>query len=572
MLFLIAVTSTVTFQAQNPTPLIDSTGQVVMYIHENGKNKKLVQLLDSLHNLGYLGAEILRKDSAFIVKKGKKYHWAKIELEDKHKDILKKTGFNSLQWEGKYISPAKISALSEKILDFLDNTGYPFAYVYLDDIDFTGQDSVKTKLKIIKNKRFYFDSLEITSDIELSTSFLKNYLDIQRDDIYDYSKVKTIKKKLNNLKFVELASEPAVAFYGNQATIKLNLKYKKINRFDLLLGLQPGETGVRKFKLTGNIRAEMINKLGRAEKLYFEYKNLTGSRQDLVLKFNYPYVFNLPFGLDTKFGIFIDNERYRDVKLNAGVQYLFSGLNNIKIYWQNFSSRLLNLDTAALITRGRLPDRLDLTVNSMGLQLYYNALDYRYNPRTGWMITASGQAGMRKIHKNPQISDLGKIHGIDFDYMYDTLQLKSYILDFKTDISYFIPLSSNTVIKLSNNTAWKHSQRQLYHNELFRLGGNKILRGFDEESIYAGFYTLSTVELRLIIEKNSFLFVFGDFAYLHNPYLENKKYDLPYGIGAGINFDTKNGILSISTAAGSQQNNPLDLKNVKIHIGYTSMF
>ena len=48
--------------------------------------------------------------------------------------------------------------------------------------------------------------------------------------------------------------------------------------------------------------------------------------------------------------------------------------------------------------------------------------------------------------------------------------------------------------------------------------------------------------------------------------------DIPYGLGAGINFETKPGIFSISYALGSQQNNPLLFKTAKIHFGFINFF
>ena len=535
-------------------------------------NAKIRYILDSLYNSGYLAAGLYKNNNEHKIIKGNKYNWAKLKFSKSDKIILDNLGFDVTKWTNKYISPAIISSLAKKILTYLDNTGYPFAYVKLKDINFITPDTIGAKLEIVKNKKFYFDSIEITSGLELSTSFLENYLDIHPNDIYDHSKVNAIKEKINNLNFAELRSEPIIAFYGNQASIKLDLKYKRTNRFDILIGLQPDNTGVRKFNLTGNIRAELINKLGRAENLYFEYKNLSQNKQDLILNFNYPYIMGMPFGFDNKFNIYINNDKYRDVKLNLGVQYFFMGLNNTKVYWQHNSSRILNIDTSSIVSTGRLPDKLDLLTNSMGIQLNFNTLNYRFNPRRGWNILLDGKIGNRKILKNQQITSLGERYGLDFISIYDSIKPKSYIFDISTKISFYLPLSTNMVFKASNNSSWKQSERKLYVNELFRLGGNKLLRGFDEESIYCDFYTLFTLETRMIIDKNSFLFVFGDFAYIHNPYYETDKNDTPYGIGAGINFDTKNGILSISTAVGSQRNNPLDFKNVKIHIGYLSMF
>lgn len=48
--------------------------------------------------------------------------------------------------------------------------------------------------------------------------------------------------------------------------------------------------------------------------------------------------------------------------------------------------------------------------------------------------------------------------------------------------------------------------------------------------------------------------------------------DQPFGFGAGFSFGTNLGIFSISYALGKQFNNPIELKNGKVHFGYVTYF
>ena len=47
----------------------------------------------------------------------------------------------------------------------------------------------------------------------------------------------------------------------------------------------------------------------------------------------------------------------------------------------------------------------------------------------------------------------------------------------------------------------------MFQNELFRIGGLKTLRGFDEESIFASVYSIFTLEYRFILEQNSYYYM-----------------------------------------------------------------
>ncbi len=53
----------------------------------------------------------------------------------------------------------------------------------------------------------------------------------------------------------------------------------------------------------------------------------------------------------------------------------------------------------------------------------------------------------------------------------------------------------------------------LFTNELFRIGGLKTLRGFDEESLTASAYSIFTLEFRYLFDINSYFHVFFDGAY-----------------------------------------------------------
>ncbi len=535
--------------------------------------KKIKFLVDSLSESGYLSPKINynSNDSSIVILPGNRYKWAKIYFDNEIDALMLSAGVDLKDWRGKYISQGKVAILSEKILNYLENSGYPFAYVKMDSIQFETEDSINAKLVINKNKKIYFDSIAVTTGIDLSSKYLEKYLDIRKGDIFDKSKVDKSTGKLGNLPFVILNSPPTVSFFGSGATLNLDLKEKKVNRFDFILGLLPDNTGVRKYKLTGEITAEFLNKLGHGERFFFNYKNMAKGRQNLKLNINYPYVLDLPYGLDSRFDIFINEDQYRDVNFDFGVQYLFKGVNFVKTYWKLFSSRLLKIDSSTILALGRLPDKLDIVSNGAGLQFSFDNLDYRFNPSRGFDILLDGNGGQRKILKNQQIIKL-KDASTDFSYSYDSLNQAVYIFDVSAKMAYYHPLGKKIVFKVANRSAWKKTGKKLYQNELYRLGGNKLLRGFDEESILASIYSVSTAEVRLLIDKNSFIFAFMDYAYVYNPFSNVSKEDTPLGFGAGINFDTKGGILSLTAAVGKQYSNPVNYKDVKIHIGYVSLF
>jgi len=111
-----------------------------------------------------------------------------------------------------------------------------------------------------------------------------------------------------------------------------------------------------------------------------------------------------------------------------------------------------------------------------------------------------------------------------------------------------------------------------FKNELFQIGGYRLLRGFDEQSIYASKYITGTLEYRYLIGLNSFLFGFSDIGWAEsNSFSEKEKHGY-LGFGMGLTFETKAGLFNITYAVGKRDDLPLSFRQSKIHFGFVSLF
>jgi hemolysin activation/secretion protein len=111
----------------------------------------------------------------------------------------------------------------------------------------------------------------------------------------------------------------------------------------------------------------------------------------------------------------------------------------------------------------------------------------------------------------------------------------------------------------------------IYQNEAFRIGGLSTLRGFNEEELFVTSFMTTTIEYRYLLERNSALFAFFDQAFYENS-SANHLTDMPFGFGGGFSFGTNLGIFSISYGLGKQLNNPILVRNGKVHFGYIAYF
>ena len=177
------------------------------------------------------------------------------------------------------------------------------------------------------------------------------------------------------------------------------------------------------------------------------------------------------------------------------------------------------------------------------------------------MVDADVRAGKKTIKKNNALNE----------NLYEDIALKTvkYFVTFQGD--FYFSLVKRTAIKLGSQLGWLENEN-LFVNELFRLGGIRTLRGFNEESLFASFYSVGTIEFRYLLEQNSNIYVFFDQCYYERKMRDSYFHDSPYSFGAGISFQTKAGIFSLNYALGSEQGNPIQFKGAKIHFGFINYF
>ena len=93
-----------------------------------------------------------------------------------------------------------------------------------------------------------------------------------------------------------------------------------------------------------------------------------------------------------------------------------------------------------------------------------------------------------------------------------------------------------------------------------------------KRSFFASANVSVLFEYRFLVDKNSNAFVFYNQAWYENSTTSSYYNDYPFGFGLGYSFGSKLGVFSVIYALGSQLNNPIELRNGKLHVGYVSYF
>ena len=505
---------------------------------------------------------------------GEAFKWAYLNTDSVDGKLLDAVNWNKRDFIGRPVNINSFQSLQQRLLDYMENTGYPFAQVKLDSIEIRN-DSLYAHLKVHKGPAYKIDSIRNLGNGKISNSFLQRYLGIQNGSPYRLSRLREVSRKIDELPFL-LEKQPwNLTRLGTGSILNLYLENKKSSQVNVLVGFLPANQQLpdQKLLVTGEANINLRNALGGGETIGLNWQQIQVKSPRLNIIFQQPFIFGSSFGVNFGFDLLKKDSSYVNINLLAGLQYMVSTDQSGSIFFQNLRTNLLDVDTNQVKATRTLPPQIDMNSTSFGVAYELSKTNYRYNPRRGNELFMSFAVGTKVIKKNNVIVKLKDESDplFDFNSLYDSIQLNSYQFRVRAAGAHYFPLTRASTLKLGANAGWYQSP-DIFRNELFQIGGYKLLRGFDEESIFCSEYLVGTLEYRYLIGRNSYLFSFVDMGWAGDNSQAKKVNNSFLGAGLGMAFETRAGIFNISLAAGKRDDTNFSLSQSKIHIGYVNFF
>jgi len=466
--------------------------------------------------------------------------------------------------------------LKTSLLTTADNNGYAFAEIKFEDIVIE-DDQVSAVMKLQLNRKVRINQLNIIGDAKVHPSFLGAYLGLTPGRALSKEQLLQAQRRLDNLPFVRATKNPNVTFKEDGAEVFLFADEKQASRFDALVGFLPVNDPLaeRSVILTATALVDLINTLQRGERIFFEFQQLRPLTQEISTEVSLPYFAGLPFGVRGSFDLSKQDTSFLDLDYSIGAQYLYGGDNYVEIFFASDITRLLDVNESQIINSKMLPSRVDTRIQYYGVQWRNHNLDNLVNPRSGWLLKSRVMIGAKDVRPSNLILNLVDPNDEDFDFstLYDEQERQDQLI-LSFDVQKYFPIGQQSAFRIDLHGAGLFSEGTIFDNEKFRIGGNQLLRGFNEQNFFTDRYLLNTLEYRFTLTGNSVLFAFSDIAILQADKSVNKFIN-PWGLGAGINFETGAGILSLSAAVGrdlANANDFFDLGRPRIHVGYVNLF
>ncbi|MBW8052014.1 MAG: BamA/TamA family outer membrane protein [Cytophagales bacterium] len=496
---------------------------------------------------------------------GKPYQWALLKKGNVSEELLTKIDYKEKFYSNKPFKYYEVVKLEKKILEYSEDHGYPFASIKLDSITIT-EGSIGTSLNFIMGPLIKFDSLVIKGDTKIKKRFLSKYIRVLPGQPYSQEKVESAGKLIKRLPYLKVVKVPVVSFNREKAYLNLYLDDKKANQINGIVGFLPNEEedneGKKKLLINGEFTLRLRNPFGTGKSIIFEWKKLKKLSQTLDVEYVHPNLIgsNIEAKIDVNF--FKQDSTFVNIDRKITLSYHISKIGKVG-FFTGLKSTTILLKQPILSK-----DYANTSFISYGLVYEWNNLNDYYYPQKGNAINVNLGIGNKNIKQ------------LD-ESLSENVELKTTQVSFTANVRHYSKLGLRSVFLTALNTSSLNGfgtlvNNNLFKNDLFRIGGLKSLRGFNESTFFASTYVVGTLEYRFFTDETSYLLLFYDQGYLTYDLLDildNTFYeDFPLGLGAGISFSTKAGIFNFIYSVGKSKDQPIGLNFSKIHFGLISQF
>ena len=498
----------------------------------------------------------------------------------------------------------------KRISDLYEEKGFYNVVINLPKVIPQNNDAYVT-IQIEEKEEIYFNEIEVEGNSYISNEKLRNGITELNSGFY----LNETQKVLSQL----------IDFYANRGFLFASAKVKKISvkmdKYSLIIKIDEGKyCRFQNFRFKGNkiTKGRSILKIARIKHIKkYNLKKLKMIEENLRKKEYILKAKTIPLDCEnllirieegnmTKIAgvLGYDNKR----KTNKFAGYFELGFANLfgtdrkfEFLWESlteynslvrlyyFDSGLYDYPFSGDIQVERETQDSTYIRTSLTTNLYYNTLNYKVGIMFGFDDYFPGSRRPILVEKNldRKVGTVALYDNVDYQinpksglhirflyyWLFDSFKKISKSKDVtELSITKYEQILDNFVLSLSLNGKNKEN-RDLESYHYFKLGGNKDLRGFNEDQFIGYRIGWSNLELRYLLTRESRFFIFTDYGYAEYMDSDKKKVinDL-FGFGVGLRIKTQIGILGIDYGfnySDGELQNPLE---GIIHFGLETNF
>lgn len=487
--------------------------------------------INDLWNEGHLfaGVDSIKQRSIFL-HKGKKFE------------------FHNQTSKG--LSLAELLAKANDEISAKINNGFPFARLSWDSIRLN-DDRLSFRRMIELGPFVENDSIVLLSPIRTKRDFIAKVLDIEEGVPFNERTFSSIPNRMRRIPFMELRKQPDISFQDGKAWMYLDLEERKTGSFEGVLGVLPNQSSQQKALITGSLDLSLLNLFQRGRELDFFWQRFGEESQKLNLRYKHPFIAGSSLHFEGNFGLLKQDTSFINQELGLTASRFLKDHLEMGLSFEQENGDVLTTNQSNIIARNYLDFQQNLYSASLTSSIGNITL-----AKNGFNYKLKVGIGERIVSINPNLPM----------ERYDTIDLEVTNLQLETNTEFQLMLNERVAFH-SNLSLAHRTNSQSIGNQLYRLGGLKTLRGFNEQFFFASSYLVSQFEGRFYFEEESFLFAFYD-----QGILRARDWQTPIGLGGGFSLRTNSGLFSFAMAVGKTKSIPFEFANAKVHFGYLSRF
>ncbi|MDZ7806961.1 MAG: BamA/TamA family outer membrane protein [Gracilimonas sp.] len=491
-------------------------------------------LLRWLSDEGYLNASVTIRNDSLRIDRGCLYELKTLTVI--YSGELNEQEIN--RPEAAY-SRAKLYSELDAILFNLNERGYPFAEAQISDFR-TNNDhcSVDIVFNVDIGRKAEASEIIFLGSENNSQEFLTKVSGFEANELITPQYLRYLRSNLLSSELFNDVSAGSIMLKESNPVVVFEVQDRSLNRFDGLLGYVPDAAG--NGQIVGDLELSLWNVLSEGNGLHFQYQRLRPETSELDVGVSQDWIGEIPIGLSGGFQFYQNDTTYQSRQFDLGGYYRVSG--GMKVTGGiEFQSSISGSNIPTIVE----PDGSKRTAR---LGFEYSNLDRFDVPTSGNSLSVSYGIANKDLEDDSTGT-----------FNQNSLELKAH--------QYF-SVFERSVIALSMQGFLLEADRITF-NDLIRFGGANSFRGYAEDQFQAGRLFWGDMEYQFLLDRQSYLFVFGAYGAYHRPKLltettsdfRTTKY--LYSTGFGLSYQTRIGRLKFTYAVSPEES----FANGKVHFG-----
>ncbi len=429
---------------------------------------------------------------------------------------------------GQYLAPGLVDSVAIQTLELYEENGLIGTVVELDSVA-VGKSGLHVAFRVREGSRPVLLGLIVGGRTRASTRFLERVTGLSPGRRLTSFRPGEISKDLRDTGLFDSMAKPVLLpSTDSTAIVQLVLEDRAPGSFDFALGYLP-PSGSRPGTVVGSGNLLLRNLFGGGRSISVELDRLPGQTSSLKAHFADPFVLGLDAGAEATFFGYQQDSTYSKQQYEIGLSFKLKQ----SVVTAHAVSEVSRPGTAGV----RLENGQQLIPNS---RARLGGLGFRFGSLGDDTAVGSGVWADIRVLRGRKTFRSGQLQSGD------TLRVERQVAQDRIEASlrWRKPLNSSSwlVFGLDLNSIVSDA---IDPSDLYRLGGAKTLRGYDEDRFRGETVSRALFELRRVIQSGSVAYGFLDVGVVGDSSAEERWAVYP-GFGIGLVLESAAGLINVS--------------------------